>query len=421
MDLTSLDGELDQLRTIPVPPRPPVEALVAMARRRRRRRTVAKAVAGTVMIAATGLGLVARSGEGDSRVASNGPASPSTSERAPAAGDTVVPDVVGWTVLSAVAAMRDAGLVLSISDGDAEMNDAVILAVEPGIGTAVKREAVVGARTALPDPPVEVECPDARHPRGEAGADALPRVDGLDRRAAAIEVDGLRQQVPETSATEIYLGIWDRWAYSEAGTAIVVAPAKGFQVIVVGEDASRCPSAPQFRGVPVTYVTGPVEAWAGGATATTAAQERARAAANAQRALANSFVAFAASAELAHPEQVPLADRVRLGLGTEIKVELDISELVDRSAWELDLDGFKARSGLTSALDLIREGDVSVTVGDHTGCVGVPSPRPSDLADLTRISLQPTTSASCLDWFAVDLFTDPVGKVVAVTVDLYEP
>ena len=82
---------------------------------------------------------------------------------------------------------------------------------------------------------------------------------------------------------------------------------------------------------------------------------------------------------------------------------------------------FKARTGPISSLDLLRDREVTATTGDHSGCAGIPSPPPAEVATLDRISLQPTTTGSCLDWFAVDLFLDEAGHIVAITVDLYEP
>lgn len=178
-------------------------------------------------------------------------------------GGAVVPDVVGRSLSSAVEQAADAGLSLTAHEGDAAFNDAVVLAIEPEAGTQVEPGAAVGARTALPDPPLEMECPSSRHPRGRANADALPPVDGLERSAAEAEVLALRQQLPDSSDTEVFLGIWDRWAYSGSGSTVTEEPRRGFQVIVVTQDASRCPGAPQFRGVPVTYVVGPIQDWAG--------------------------------------------------------------------------------------------------------------------------------------------------------------
>lgn len=268
MDLTPLDRELEQLRTISVPARPGVDELAARVRHRHRRRAIAATVAVSVVIVVIGAGAFMFAGDDEVRLTSEGP--PVTSD-GPVGPEARVPDLIGWTVGRARPAMSDAGLVLSVSPGDASVDGALILATEPGPGADVTPGAVVGVRTALPDPPVDVECPDARHPRGDSDADALPEINSLDRRSAEDELLSLRMQLRQqalerggSERAEAYMGIWNRWAYSGRGASVSVAPAQGFQIIVVLGDASACPSAPEFRGVPVTYVTHPTDEWADG-------------------------------------------------------------------------------------------------------------------------------------------------------------
>lgn len=267
MDLTLVDRELAQLRTIPIPTRPSVDELVARARRRHRRRATTAALAGTAVIALIGAGAFALARDDETHVTADGP---TTTVDAPVADEETVPDVVGSTVGRARRTMSDAGLVLSVSPGDPAANGAVILATEPGAGSDVPQRAIVGARTALPDPPPDIECPSARHPRGASGADALPEVNSISRLAAEVALLSWRIQLRqqsldggESEPAEIYLGIWDRWAYSGSGASASVAPAEGFQIVVVLGDANGCPAAPEFRGVPVTYVVAPIEDWAG--------------------------------------------------------------------------------------------------------------------------------------------------------------
>ncbi|MGQ0432448.1 MAG: PASTA domain-containing protein [Microthrixaceae bacterium] len=229
----------------------------------------AAALAGLIVVATIGAGALALARDDETRVSSGGP---TATTDVPVQGGTSVPDLVGWTVGRARPAMRDAGLVLSVSPSDPAVDGALILASEPGAGSDVSRGAVVGVRTALPDPPVEVECPAAHHPRGASAADALPEVNSISRLAAedtrlTLQIE-LQQQAldrggPDPTGAEVYMGLWDRWAYSGGGTSVSVAPAQGFQVIVVLGDASACPSAPEFRGVPVTYVISPINEWAG--------------------------------------------------------------------------------------------------------------------------------------------------------------
>lgn len=263
MDVNSLEAELIRLRSIPVPSRPTVRDLKERGSRRRRRQMI-RLVALACLAVGAGAISYATFADDTVQVAANGPDAPTTGSAQLPVGSVTVPDVVGQTLSAAAATANDVGLSLRASEGDPVYANAVVLAIEPGAGTRLERGDVIGARTALPDPPVDVECPDSRHPRGRSGADSLPHADALGRADAESQVIELRDQIPATSDTEIYLGVWDRWATSTAGGA--VGTVEGYQVIVITPDPSRCPSAPEFRnGVPVTHVIGPITGWAGSA------------------------------------------------------------------------------------------------------------------------------------------------------------
>lgn len=205
----------------------------------------------------------------------NGPVTTdhTTTDGGPASSETTtVPVVVGTTIGQANALLEQAGLVLSVHEGDATFLDAVVIAAEPGDGEQVATGSVVGVRTALPDPPLSVECPSARHPRDGASPDALPQVGQVARAGAEATVLAQRSQIPPGSDTEIYLGIWDRWAYLERDGAVVTEPTSGFQIIVVTPSEADCAAtAPTFELAPVTYVFGDPARWAGsdGTTSTT--------------------------------------------------------------------------------------------------------------------------------------------------------
>jgi hypothetical protein len=264
MDMNSLDRDLWRLRDLPVPPRPPLTALTRLMQRRRRKRLATMSLLGVFVGLAVAGGVARLSDRDGVTVASDGRATTTTAPAdAVPAGSVLVPDVIGWTVSAAADKLDEAGLALLVNDGDAPFAESVVVAAEPGAGATVEVGAVVGVRTALPDPPSQVECPDSRHPRGEADPDALPSVDGLDRQTAEATVLALRDEVPESSTTEIYLGIWDRWGYTGEGAAAQAVPVRGFQAVVTTDDPSGCPRAPQFRGVPVTYIVGSPAAWAG--------------------------------------------------------------------------------------------------------------------------------------------------------------
>lgn len=261
MDLNGLDTELRSLREVPTPPRPAVEALAARAyRRRKRQRILGVTLASVVVVVAASVGF--RAATGDDRVSVSSAGTEDDVEPKAPAGTVVVPDLTGQTLAMAVSTATSLGLSLTVSDGDIAVADAVVIATEPGEGVPVSSGAIIGARTALPDPPVGVECPYSRHPRGEVAADALPWSESLSRAAAEATVLALRAQTPESSGTEVYLGIWDRWAYTD-DEGLNVVPTTGYQVIVVSREPANCPSAPSFQTVPITVVVGDVTAWAG--------------------------------------------------------------------------------------------------------------------------------------------------------------
>ncbi|WP_203337878.1 hypothetical protein [Nocardioides limicola] len=122
------------------------------------------------------------------------------------------------------------------------------------------------------------------------------------------------------------------------------------------------------------------------------------------------------------------ADTVAIGLGRELIRTLAIDEVADRSAWVIEDDEFRARSGSFSALDVLRDAlqrgwSLETSVGSHPHCVGPPVAPPPGYADHLRVSLQPVDEDidSCLQWFTVDLFVNDQAQIEAVTLDLFEP
>lgn len=275
MDLTTIENQLESLRSARIADRPPVGELARRtARRRTRRRALGSAVA-LVALAGLGVGAVRLTNDDGQQVRTHDQRTTTTSVQSGALSVSV-PPVVGKSVSEAATVLESAGLELSVSDGDAAFTNAVVAAAEPGEAVEVPRGSVIGVRTALPDPPVEVECPSARHPRGGANADGLPSADNLDRTSAEETVQTLRSQVPATSDTRVFLGIWDRWAYSDDNGTITTAPTTGYQAIVVTPDAEDCSTTPTFHTVPVTYVFGDLT-WAGEPFPQDQAAERERA------------------------------------------------------------------------------------------------------------------------------------------------
>lgn len=144
----------------------------------------------------------------------------------------------------------------------------------------------------------------------------------------------------------------------------------------------------------------------------------------ADRQLVGDLLAFVEEPGTAAFERVPFADEVALGVADDLLVTRRRSELVDPDAWTLDVELFRAYSGPFSLFRHVRDvEDPVVSVGEHPHCASPPVPAPAEVEDLRRVSVQPDPDRveSCLQWWTVDLFVTPEGRVVAVTLDLYEP
>src|SRR5690606_9406037 len=109
--------------------------------------------------------------------------------------------------------------------------------------------------------------------------------------------------------------------------------------------------------------------------------------------------------------------------GAELLRDLDSTSQTDPRAWTLELDGRWAAQGPISALELLRDSATLSLTRDRPASCGstISPPVPPELASLTRLTLSPTGGDSCLTWFAVDVYLNGTGSIVAVTVELYEP
>lgn len=142
--------------------------------------------------------------------------------------------------------------------------------------------------------------------------------------------------------------------------------------------------------------------------------------------LIRSFLEFAADPSPTSAALVPFADEVALGLGTTLHGVRTRDALSDAGAWSIPTSvGFRGYDGPFSALETASEAgdDTVVSVGPHPHCASPPVPPPDEVADLRRVSVQPTPESidTCLRWWTVDLFLTPDGEVAAVTMDLWEP
>ena len=135
------------------------------------------------------------------------------------------------------------------------------------------------------------------------------------------------------------------------------------------------------------------------------------------------LIAFARDPSDANWDELPLAASVGLGLGDTVRARRTAVELRRPAAWTLSVDGFRGRAGTASALELIaaEDGPLSTTSGPHPHCASPPVPAPPSLGELRRVAVQPGDADGCLDWWTVDAFVDARGRIVAVTLDLWEP
>jgi hypothetical protein len=121
---------------------------------------------------------------------------------------------------------------------------------------------------------------------------------------------------------------------------------------------------------------------------------------------------------------IPLADKVALGLGDQIRAEHAAGELAQTDAWVLRVSEFQQHVGPFSALDLLgRNVTTTISIGDHPHCAGPPVPAPVALAGTRRVSIQPKQGPddSCITWWSVDVFVSPSGSIEGITLDFFGP
>jgi hypothetical protein len=140
------------------------------------------------------------------------------------------------------------------------------------------------------------------------------------------------------------------------------------------------------------------------------------------RATLNAFVRFARAPSEVTWRAVPFAETVRLGLGETLRARRSARELAQPAAWQLQARLFNAYVGPFSPLEPLAGRDrLAFTAGRHARCASPPGDAPAQLASLRRLAIQPARIDSCLQWFAVDLYVDGDGRIVGVTLDIWEP
>lgn len=139
------------------------------------------------------------------------------------------------------------------------------------------------------------------------------------------------------------------------------------------------------------------------------------------RSLANLLYGFSRGVAGARP---PTARTLSLGmLGAAPTMQLTGPDAQNLERWRVSPPhGGTADSVPVLAFLVESGGEYRVDQGPHPLCVGpVRQPAP-DLTGLSQVSITPTAErASCLGWWAVDLFLDEAGRIQGVNLDLWEP
>lgn len=156
----------------------------------------------------------------------------------------------------------------------------------------------------------------------------------------------------------------------------------------------------------------------------------------AQGNLLGQFVNFALRPDPRSARTVDFAERVEIGVGSEVRSTLSGSDLGNPRRWKVPVDGaIEGVDGRVSALESVTgqaeravetqqtEGIFVVTAGEHDRCSASPGPPLDGYTAEQQISVMPGARSiqSCLQWFAVDLYTDDAGDIAAVRLDLYVP
>lgn len=116
---------------------------------------------------------------------------------------------------------------------------------------------------------------------------------------------------------------------------------------------------------------------------------------------------------------------VALGLGETIIRTEDPVNLVEPATWSMDVDLYNGSTGPFSVLDgitlLAGIDDVQISEGPHDHCASPPKLAPPGYEGLRRVSVQPSSFDSCLQWWTIDLFVTDDGLIRAITYDFWEP
>lgn len=134
---------------------------------------------------------------------------------------------------------------------------------------------------------------------------------------------------------------------------------------------------------------------------------------------------FAVDASASNFAAIPFGQGpVRLVLGPYVVASRTPQELVDPRRWRIAPDsrlgGDYAQYEFAPLVAVAAASTVSITIGPHSRCANPPTAAPAGTEQLAQISIQPVAVASCLSWFAVDLFVRD-GRIEAVRFDQWGP
>ena len=138
-------------------------------------------------------------------------------------------------------------------------------------------------------------------------------------------------------------------------------------------------------------------------------------------AVAEGFVRFA-NGEADSP---PIDTPVELFVAGRFAKTLSGEDVLNRAKWRIcgDFAGYAARTCPFSALDLVAgaaNGVVMTSAAPSHPCMHAPPP-PSRLSVYRAVTVTGRGSPTCVDYFAVQLFVNDVGQVVAVNLVMSEP
>lgn len=183
-------------------------------------------------------------------------------------------------------------------------------------------------------------------------------------------------------------------------------------------------TAPSATASPLATTPSPVAANPSptrGPSPTPSATPRETPSAEDQRLVA-ALVAFARTPDATRFAALPLDAQVGLALDDQIPLPRAASALARADGWVLDVNEFQGHVGPFSALGLLaRDVATTISIGPHPRCASPASFTPAALADMRHISVQPKDIDTCLNWWAVDIYVSPAGRITTVALDLWNP